>query len=470
MPEHTPARQEPAEQSARAIPEHAGLAAAPRRGMKLVIRHRRRVELRRFPRDDDDGRALRHEPRASECTRASPVTSTTRPSNVARRRVASHSLPSAISPTPTRSDVTAAERWCLRDYALRMDTSDLLFLPDLFDHLPLGIIVLDRKGMIVVYNEQEARLAGRVRERVLGKEFFVEVAPCMNVRELGARFYAGVADCDVDASVEFSLSFPHNEGPRDVHVRMRGFQSGGNPYAMVSVEDTTFETSIQRMRERMQEFLVHDLKNPLSVILNSMSFVDDELIPHPANVDIKEALQDGITSARRLNAMLLDLLDITRLETDTMPLARVPTDLRELVTDCARAARAGGRLRKVTVDLDLPEDPVTASVDVSVLRRAIENLVDNAVRQAGRLRLGVESSAGTATILVEDDGPGIPEDVIGRIFDRYVQQIGSPGTGATNRGLGLTFVKLAARAHGGDIDVERGRTRGAVFRLRLPLQ
>ena len=351
-----------------------------------------------------------------------------------------------------------------------MDTSDLLFLPDLFDHLPLGVIVLDREGRIVVYNEQEARLAGRVRERVLGKEFFVDVAPCMNVRELGARFYAGVADGDVDANVEFSFSYPHNEGPRDVRVRMRGFRSGGNPYAMLAVEDTTFARSIERMRERLQEFVVHDLKNPLSVILNSLSFAEEELVPHPANVDIKEALEDGISSTRRLNGMLLDLLDITRLETDTMPLARVPTDLRELVADCARAARAGGRLRKVTVDLDLPEAPVSASVDVSVLRRAIENLVDNAVRQAGRLRLGVESSAGTATILIEDDGPGIPEDVVGRIFDRYVQVSGSPGSGATNRGLGLTFVKLAAQAHGGDVEVERGRTRGAVFRLRLPQQ
>lgn len=348
-----------------------------------------------------------------------------------------------------------------------MDTPDLLFLPDLFDHLPIGVIVLDRAGRVVVFNETEARLAGRVRERVLGKEFFVDVAPCMNVRELGHRFYAGVDAGDVDASVEFSFSNPHNEGPRDVRVRMRAFRSGGAPYAMLAVEDTTFERSIERMRERLQEFVVHDLKNPLAVVFNSLSFAEEELEPHPRNVDVKEALEDGMVSARRLNGMLLDLLDITRLETDTMPLARAPVDLRELVADCARAARAAGRLRKVLVDVDVPAEPVAALVDGAVLRRALENLVDNAVRQAGRLRLGLEATGGVATLLVEDDGPGIPDDVIGRVFDRYVQVTG--GAGATNRGLGLTFVKLAAQAHGGDVEVERGRTRGAVFRLKVPL-
>ena len=105
--------------------------------------------------------------------------------------------------------------------------------------------------------------------------------------------------------------------------------------------------------------------------------------------------------------------------------------------------------------LELPVDPVFADVDPDVMRRALDNLIDNAYRHSRpnqRVIVRVERDGASALIAVIDEGPGIPDAVRGRIFDKFVRA--DPGSAGTNHGLGLTLVKLAASAHGGDVTVE----------------
>jgi photoactive yellow protein len=342
----------------------------------------------------------------------------------------------------------------------------LEILPELFDHLPVGVVVLDHSGNVVVFNRAEEELARRQRVKVLGREFFREIAPCMDVRDLGGRFARDIGRQPIDVNVEFSFAYPHADGPRDVRVRMRSFESASLPYAMLVLEDLSRERAIERMKTRLSELLVHDLKNPLSVVLSSLEFLDTRLRPS-RDVDLHEALADSVDSVKRLQSMLIDLLDTTRLETNVMPLRRQPMDARDLIRDVARSARAAGRHRKVVVEESVPAEALFLEADAGLLRRSLENLVDNAVRYAGRLVLSAEQVGSQVVFAVIDDGPGIPEDVRARIFDRYVQ-VSSPSTASMNRGLGLTFVRLAAQAHGGDAAVECPAAGGTIFRISLP--
>lgn len=84
-------------------------------------------------------------------------------------------------------------------------------LTQLFDSMPMGLVVLDRAGRIVVYNRAEAQLAGRSRDAVMGTEFFTTVAPCMDVRELGWHFREKIGRSTFDETIELTFPFPHNE-------------------------------------------------------------------------------------------------------------------------------------------------------------------------------------------------------------------------------------------------------------------
>lgn len=349
-------------------------------------------------------------------------------------------------------------------------TPNLSLLEILFDSLPIGVVVLNAKGEVVVFNREEARLARRPRERVVGRTFFRDIAPCMNVDELGLRFERSIGREPIDVSIEFSFPFPFLEQPRDVTVRMLSFEADGQPHAALLIQDVSAQRSMDRMKETLSSLLVHDFKNPLAVVLSNLQFAaEDPLVK--SREDLLKSLADAERAAKRLHSMVVGLLDITRLERGELPLQRERMDLRDLVRQLVEEARALGRTRHVELVADLPPAAVHSEVDANLVRRALDNLVENAVRyspRGGVVRLRTATSETGAFIEVADQGPGIPAVIRTQIFEKYVQVRKSSDPRSDNRGLGLTFVRLAARAHGGDATVDCPPAGGSIFHFEVP--
>ncbi|MDB4931526.1 MAG: histidine kinase [Myxococcaceae bacterium] len=339
-------------------------------------------------------------------------------------------------------------------------TDPFALVSSLFDSLPVGLIALDRGGRVVIYNQAEEHLANRKRADVLGREFFIEVAPCMNVQELAGEFYRRVGKGPFERRMEFSFPFPVLAEPRDVAVTLRSFEAEGEPFGCLIVEDISLRRSVERMKETLAALLVHDLKNPLAVVAGNLGLLSDDpglaALPYA-----REALRDSEEATGRLHRMVLNLLDITRLETAGMALRRRDFRARDLLEAVVRS----GHLPAAQHRFEVEADPTLALCgDEDVLRRALDNLVDNARRYArGRVVLRARADGATVTFEVEDDGPGVPPEMRARVFDRYA----SGSAGRTNFGLGLTFVALAARAHGGAVEVDSGEGGGARFRLTV---
>lgn len=346
----------------------------------------------------------------------------------------------------------------------------LSLLSTLFEALPVGVVVLDAQGQVVVYNREEERLAQRSRERVIGRRFFHEVAPCMNVKELGLNFERNVGREPLDVAIEFSFPFPFLAQPRDVSVRMLSFAVDEASYACLLIQDISAQRTMERMKETLTSLLVHDFKNPLAVILSNLAFAAEDPLLAP-RADLVRALADAGRAAQRLHGMVIGLLDIARLERGEMPLRRERVDLRDLARTAADEARAIGQKRTVRITVELPPGPVEAEIDPNLVRRALDNLVENAVRyspRAGAVRIRAGAAEGRVFLEVSDDGPGIPAVIREQIFEKYVQVRTANDPRSDNRGLGLTFVRLAARAHGGDASVTCPATGGSVFRFETP--
>lgn len=347
-----------------------------------------------------------------------------------------------------------------------MAATEFDLLSYLFDNLPLGLVVLNANGEVLVYNRAEERMAGRSRDKIVGTNFFLDIAPCMNVRQLAGEFHDKIGRTAFDLTVEMSFPSPHVERPRDVKVRMCSLDVGARPYGFLMIEDISMRRSADRMREQLQSLLVHDLKNPLTAIAMNLALLE-ELPSVRDSQDALDGIADAMAATKRLGRMTVNLLDIGRLETSTMPIRRTQVQVRDLFVrvsnDNATVARASGAAIHLVIG-----EVTEAYLDEDLVVRALDNLVENALRHARNVTLSAVREGAELVLRVSDDGPGIPEVLRATLFDKYVQVTApdSPQRG-TNRGLGLTFVRLVAQQHGGDAEVECPPGGGTVFSLHL---
>ena len=220
-------------------------------------------------------------------------------------------------------------------------------------------------------------------------------------------------------------------------------------------------------RESLTGLLLHDLKSPLSIVKANLDFLARQK-GHLAGDDL-DALSDATQGSERALQLVVQLLDIARMEEAQLGLHRESVDLAAL---CAGVAHGFAiTLREPGCTVEVRAEPgLSASLDAGLLQRVLENLVSNAARFVPRGRGAIELSArqldGAIEIAVEDNGPGVPEELRERVCQKYGQ---GEAAGIYNRGLGLYFCKLVAEAHRGELRVDSSpRFSGARFALTLP--
>ena len=223
---------------------------------------------------------------------------------------------------------------------------------------------------------------------------------------------------------------------------------------------------LQLQKERLSAFVVHDLKNPVSSIdLGAQLLARDPTLPEHA----RKSAEQIRAAARSLLRLILNLLDISKSEEGKLSAKRAPVDLDALSAELVEAHGVNAQDRRLTLARSIAIKTVRADVDL--LRRVLENLLDNAIRHApagSQVTLSTSQSELGVEVRVADAGAGIPASLREQIFDPFVQAGGSSGAVTrTGRGLGLAFCKLAIEAHGGIIWVD-DTTTGTIICLRLP--
>lgn len=238
---------------------------------------------------------------------------------------------------------------------------------------------------------------------------------------------------------------------------------------------------VQRHKEEMAALLIHDLKSPANGIMMSCNARLRKPNLSEADRQYWKAVHVG---AEAIHQMALNLLDISRGEDGAFVPRLAETDLGSLLGDVARLMEplAESREQRLSVAIETPD--TCLRVDAEIIRRVLQNLIDNALRynpSGGTVRLVAKDGpegTGTIDLLIIDEGPGIPEEMRQRIFDKYTRLEGGPGQDAQDtqdtqdtsvgHGLGLAFCRLAVQGHRGRIWVEVNEPCGSVFIIRLP--
>lgn len=227
---------------------------------------------------------------------------------------------------------------------------------------------------------------------------------------------------------------------------------------------------VQALREGQESLtylIVHDLRTPLTSVIGALNLVQD------TNYDadlLHEMVPMALNAGQIMLGLINDLLDVAKMESTAPELNLQDVALAEVFEE-VRAATAGtAQEHGLELLVEPPEPPLTVRADRSFLRRALTNLVGNAVKftPEGSVHLSADGQEGFAVIQVEDTGPGIPEEARQRIFEKFGQVQGEAKQ-RRGTGLGLTFVKMAAEAMGGRIELESAVGQGSTFLLYVPL-
>ena len=224
-------------------------------------------------------------------------------------------------------------------------------------------------------------------------------------------------------------------------------------------------TKLEQLRDSLTHMVVHDLRNPLTGILGYAKILGAR--PEGMSPTQLDYVNNITRFSESMVEMVSGILDVSRLEADSLPLALETVDLGELVREASQIteSQAGWEIRR-----DLPER-ILVECDRGLVRRVITNLVSNGLKYGARgkfLSLRAERRGPRARVCITDRGPGLRKEHHERIFEKFAQ-VEEGSRQAYSSGLGLTFCKLVIDKHGGAIGVESEVGQGSTFWFELPL-
>lgn len=224
-------------------------------------------------------------------------------------------------------------------------------------------------------------------------------------------------------------------------------------------------------RESFFEMVIHDLRNPLGVIVGALEVLQQEWL-QAAPPDLQEVLRSAEQSALQMMALVDNVLGIERLERGRIPLDRGEVDLLDLIRSTTPLVRARLAAKGLTLVEDLPETLPQVWADWGILARVLLNLLDNAIKftpSGGTVTLSAAYEGEKVQVTVSDTGVGIAPADWDRIFEKF-ERVRRPGMPQElGSGLGLAFCKLAVEAHGGRIWVRSEEGVGSQFSFTLPV-
>jgi PAS domain S-box-containing protein len=230
-----------------------------------------------------------------------------------------------------------------------------------------------------------------------------------------------------------------------------------------TAQDVTEQRQADLLREDILSAVSHELRTPLTAVLGFAVTLEqrrDEL----SDEELGRVVTELVAAARRLERLLVDLLDVERLRRGAVDISRDPVNVLELVEHAVAVCDLDGRR------VDISGGPVTAEVDGAKVERIVENLILNAVKHTpreGSIHVRLDALGGDLLLAVEDEGPGVADEHKNNVFEIFNR--GAKVLSATpGAGIGLALVSRFAEAHGGRSWVEDRPGGGASFRVLLP--
>jgi two-component system phosphate regulon sensor histidine kinase PhoR len=327
-----------------------------------------------------------------------------------------------------------------------------------------GVVAVDRQGRIVSINKAAASLL----------DIELSKAQNRNVEEVIRNvdlqnFINSTLNSKVPTEADISLP---TKGDRlfQLHGASLPTRAGGRTGAVIVLNDITKMRRLENVRRQFVANVSHELKTPVTSIQGYVEALLEGAIKDPQQAE--RFLRIIAKHSDRLNSIIEDLLILSRLEEDRERKENSfeVTELKPVLASAIELASIKAEDKQMKIQL-VCDEQIVVRMNTALLEQAVLNLVENAIKYSplgGDVRISVEQNGKEVAITVKDNGCGITQEHLPRIFERFyvVDKGRSRKLGGT--GLGLAIVKHIAQVHGGSVTVESSPGRGSTFTIHLP--
>ena len=357
----------------------------------------------------------------------------------------------------------------LLDRELHSSTTERLRLQVITKSLVEGLLSMDAHRRITLFNPMMERMTGYPEEEVLGKlccEIF-EDSLCQD----GCYFEKVISSGTDKTDVELVLKNKNGKAVPVLSDSALLKNEKGDLVGIVSVlKDMTKLKEIERMKSDFVSMVTHELRTPLSIIKATADNVRSGVVG-AVNPEQKDFLSIIIETSERLNHLVDSLLDLSKLELGKVQLNIEKIDLGELAKKCVASMTFLAQRGKIDLMCKTPKEFPLVPADYNRIEQVLLNLLSNAVKftpTSGKITLELEEKGPMVQCTVADTGKGIPQEMLGKIFDKFQQIYDRESRRKGGTGLGLAVVKTIIEAHQGKIWVESEMGKGSKFIFTLP--
>jgi two-component system phosphate regulon sensor histidine kinase PhoR len=331
--------------------------------------------------------------------------------------------------------------------------------------MPDGLAVVDERRTVQLMNPELRRIFG-INEKVSGGTL-LELVHNAAVDRLAVDAIR-VQEPQRD-SIELARG---GSEPRELEVTAVPFgeNSPDTKGAVILFRDVTHFRKVEKMRRDFVANVSHELRTPLSIFRGYLETLIDD--PHQPPGELLRILEVMERHSNRLNALVEDVLSLARLESPGVELTLSEVDLPELLHSIMRDWEKRLAAKQLKSHLNFPGNLPRLRADETRLQELIYNLLDNAVKYSkpgGTVFLRAESAGDSVRMSVADQGIGIPENDLPRVFERFYRADKSRSSEHPGTGLGLSIVKHIAQLHSGSVEAESELGKGTTISVVLPI-
>ncbi len=320
-----------------------------------------------------------------------------------------------------------------------------------------AIVIVNRKGIVLFVNPAASVIFGREMKDLLNKEFGFPIVggETTEIDIIRKDRESIIAEMRV-VEIEWEGEINYLASLRDVTKRKQ---------AEKAIREANSKLKkIDQLKSDFINTVSHELRTPIAVMREGVSLCVDGVGGRVTKTQ-KELLGNTLENIDRLERLVTDLLDISKIEVGKVKLRKTSVDLCKIVNKIQSEYETQAKKKEMKIDVDLPRYPLMVFADEDKISQIFSNLMSNAIRytQRGKVILGLKEKKGEVECYVSDTGVGIAPKNIPKLFSKF-EQIGRiDGPGYRGTGLGLAIVKGLVEKHGGKIWVQSELGKGSTF-------
>ena len=366
---------------------------------------------------------------------------------------------------PELAELSSAMNTMAAELNLRLQTIDIQAREKeaIFKSMDEGVLAIDTAGRLISVNRAAAKMLN-IDPNSAEKRRILELIRSTPLQEFIDR---SLKNRD---TVSGEILLTHRA---DLHVQVRGTalegENGKSMGVLIVLHDITHVRRLEHMRKEFVANVSHELKTPVTSIQGFAETLLDENPPDPETSD--RFLRIIRRQAKRLSQIIEDLLSLSRIERhEDEPLPWEPGLVPGLMLGAIEICQSSADEKSITITphLDVPSG---MEMNVALIEQALVNLIDNAIKygpEDSQIKVSACLDHSDLVLAVEDNGPGIPEAHLSRLFERFYRVDKGRSREVGGTGLGLAIVKHIALSHGGSVHVKSTLGTGTIFRLVIP--